>query len=209
MWNTLYQHFGKQAVQTQQTLPDALEQIADRLPRKPKCCLPASAGSNHSPKAIHPLLTCDLLRRRRSGPGDSGTSALWRIAHDLDELAQARRVADLSFCTNDAEPHLRRRRHLAEPPIELSLRGMSIHQSRQAWAEYESRLQSAGLPAPANPYRHLDRSESERLNGVPRSVAPRTPSSKIVDCTERDHVVIHFPCAAGLAQAAHVVVVHA
>ncbi len=81
---------------------------------------------------------------------------LRRIAHDLEELARARRVEDLSTSANDADPHLRRRRRLAEPPIELSRRGTSILQARQAWEDYEHRLKKAGLPAPPNPYRHLD-----------------------------------------------------
>ena len=70
-----------------------------------------------------------------------------------------RRVTDLSTSANDADPRMRLRRRLAEPPIEISLRGTSIQQSRQAWTEYESRLRRAGLPIPSNPYRHLDRSE--------------------------------------------------
>ena len=84
---------------------------------------------------------------------------LRRIAHDLEELARTKRLADLSTRTNDADPRLRLHRSLAEPPIEISLRGTSIQQSRQAWADYEYRMQKAGFPAPANPYRHLDRSD--------------------------------------------------
>lgn len=83
---------------------------------------------------------------------------LRRIAHDLEELARARRVADLSSSGNDADPRMRLRRRLAEPPIELSRRGTSILQGRKAWENYEHRLQKAGLPAPLNPYRHLNRS---------------------------------------------------
>jgi hypothetical protein len=83
---------------------------------------------------------------------------LRRIAHDLEELARARRVADLSSSGNDAAPRMRLRRRLAEPPIELSRRGTSILQGRKAWENYEHRLQKAGLPAPLNPYRHLNRS---------------------------------------------------
>jgi hypothetical protein len=33
-----------------------------------------------------------------------------------------------------------------------------ILQGRKAWENYEHRLQKAGLPAPLNPYRHLNRS---------------------------------------------------
>jgi hypothetical protein len=65
-------------------------------------------------------------------------------------------LEDLSTSTNDADRCLRLRRRLAEPPIELSIRGTSIQQSRQAWEDYERRLKKAGLPAPPNPYRHLD-----------------------------------------------------
>jgi AcrR family transcriptional regulator len=83
---------------------------------------------------------------------------LRRIAHDLEELARARRVADLSSSGNDADPRMRLRRRLAEPPIELSRRGTSILQGRKAWENYEHRLQKAGLSAPLNPYRHLNRS---------------------------------------------------
>ena len=83
---------------------------------------------------------------------------LRRIAHDLEELARARRVADLSSSGNDADHRMRLRRRLAEPPIELSRRGTSILQGRKAWENYEHRLQKAGLPAPLNPYRHLNRS---------------------------------------------------
>ena len=83
---------------------------------------------------------------------------LRRIAHDLEEPARARRVADMSSSGNDADPRMRLRRRLAEPPIELSRRGTSILQGRKAWENYEHRLQKAGLPAPLNPYRHLNRS---------------------------------------------------
>jgi len=83
---------------------------------------------------------------------------LRRIAHDLEELARTRRLADLSTSANDAEPRMRLRRRLAEPVIEISTRGMSIHQTRKAWDDYESNMQRAGLPFPLNPYRHFDRS---------------------------------------------------
>jgi AcrR family transcriptional regulator len=81
---------------------------------------------------------------------------LRRIAHDLEELARARRTQDLSTSANDADPCLRLRRRLAEPPIQLSVGAMSIKQSRQAWEDYANDLKRAGLPVPPNPYRHLD-----------------------------------------------------
>jgi hypothetical protein len=43
---------------------------------------------------------------------------LRRIAGDIKELARARRIADLSSADVESDPRLRRRRRLAEPPIE-------------------------------------------------------------------------------------------
>ena len=81
---------------------------------------------------------------------------LRRIAHDLEELARVRRVADLPSSGEDADLRLRLRRRLAEPHIELSLGGLSPFHSWKAWEEYAQRLREAGLPeAPPNPYRHL------------------------------------------------------
>ena len=144
-------------------LPGAEEQVADRLTEEAAALIScaqwlASLAAGKSP-AVN-------LRPDSDAPDsdyvavDQGRviSVLRRIAHDLEELARARRVTDLSSSANDADPRLRLRRRLAEPPIEISRRGTSIHQSRQAWADYESRLQRAGLPIPSNPYRHLDRS---------------------------------------------------
>jgi len=85
---------------------------------------------------------------------------LRRIAYNLEELARRRRVTDLSSRENDAGPRMRLRRRMGEPPIEISRRGTSIRQSRQAWEDYESRLRRAGLPILPNTYRHLDRSEN-------------------------------------------------
>ena len=82
---------------------------------------------------------------------------LRRISHDIHELARARRVADLPSSENDADPRLRHRRRLCEPPIRPEFRS-NIHQARRAWEEYEQRLKQAGLPIPENPYRHFDRS---------------------------------------------------
>jgi hypothetical protein len=80
---------------------------------------------------------------------------LQRIAHDLEELARARRVADMSTGTDEVDPRLRLRRRLAEPPIKLQRKGSSIRQGQQAWEEYEDQHRKAGLPVPPNPYRHL------------------------------------------------------
>ncbi len=85
---------------------------------------------------------------------------LRRIAGGIDELARARRVADLSSAEVDADPRLGRRRRFAEPPIEFSTRDpakwpMSLPQACRAWAEYQRRLTRAGLPVPPNSYRHL------------------------------------------------------
>jgi hypothetical protein len=46
---------------------------------------------------------------------------LGRISADIDELARARRVADLPTEAIDADPRLRIRRRLAEAPIEIRL----------------------------------------------------------------------------------------
>ena len=141
--------------------PEAEEQVADRLIEEAAALVScvewleslATGGRpvvNLRPDGGSPetyYVTVDQSRVIR---------VLRRIAHDLEELARARRVEDLSTSANDADPCLRLRRCLAEPPIELSLRGTSIQQSRQAWEDYESRLQRAGLPIPSNPYRHLD-----------------------------------------------------
>jgi hypothetical protein len=145
-------------------LPGTEEQVADRLTEEAAALISCaewlvSLGAGETP-AVN-------LRPDSDAPDsdyvavDQGRviRVLRRIAHDLEELARARRVTDLSTSANDADPRMRLRRRLAEPPIELSLRATSIQQSRQAWKEYESHLRRAGLPIPSNPYRHLDRSE--------------------------------------------------
>jgi AcrR family transcriptional regulator len=70
-----------------------------------------------------------------------------RIAHDLEELARARRVQDLSTSANDADPCLRLRRRLAEPPIQLAVGAMSIQQSRQAWEDYAKTSRGPDCPS--------------------------------------------------------------
>jgi hypothetical protein len=83
---------------------------------------------------------------------------LRRIANDIDELARARRVADLPARTADADARLRRRQRLGEAPIERPKGPMSVPQGRRAWGEYARRLERAGLPIPPDPYEHLKRS---------------------------------------------------
>ena len=83
---------------------------------------------------------------------------LRRIASDIDELARARRIKDMSSSTVDADPRLCRRRRLGEAPIEAPTGPMSVPQLHRAWDEYERKLNRAGLLIPANPFRYFDRS---------------------------------------------------
>jgi len=69
-----------------------------------------------------------------------------RMAGDLEELARARRVADLACGDVGADPRLGRRRRLGEPPIESPRGPMSVPQARRAWDAYEGQLRQAGLP---------------------------------------------------------------
>jgi AcrR family transcriptional regulator len=71
-----------------------------------------------------------------------------RIASDIDELARARRVQDLSTEAVDADPRLRIRRRLAEPPIEIPRHGSSNKQWREAIEWFEDEHRKAGLPLP-------------------------------------------------------------
>ena len=146
------------------SLPDAEEQVADRLTEEATMLISCvgwleSLAAGETP-AVNLRPDDDLPETCYVGV-DQGRviRMLRRIAHDLEELARTKRLADLSTRVSDADPRLRLRRRLAEPPIEISLRGTSIPQSRQAWADYESHMQKAGFPAPVNPYRHLDRSD--------------------------------------------------
>ena len=82
---------------------------------------------------------------------------LRRIANDIDEIARARRVADLPSRTA-ADARLRRRQRLGEAPIEPPQGPMSVPQGRRSWGEYARRLERAGLPIPPDPYEHLMRS---------------------------------------------------
>lgn len=141
--------------------PEAEEQVADRLIEEAAALVSCVEWLESLATGGRPVVN---LRPDEGSPETYYVTVdqsrvirvLRRIAHDLEELARARRVEDLSTSANDADPCLRLRRRLAEPPIELSLRGTSIQQSRQAWEDYESRLQRAGLPIPSNPYRHFD-----------------------------------------------------
>jgi AcrR family transcriptional regulator len=144
-------------------LPGAEEQVADRLTEEATALISCAEWLASLAAGERPVVN---LRPDNDLPDtdyvavDQGRviRVLRRIAHDVEELARSRRVTDLSSSANDADPRLRLRRRLAEPPIELSRSGKSIHQSRQAWEDYEASLQRAGLPTPSNPYRHLDRS---------------------------------------------------
>ena len=144
-------------------LPDAEEQVADRLTEEARALISCAEWLASLAAGDRSVVN---LRPDNDWPDtdyvavDHGRviRVLRRIAHDLEELARTRRLKDLSSSANDADPRLRLRRRLAEPPIELSRSGKSIHQSRQAWADYEASLQRAGLPIHSNPYRHLDRS---------------------------------------------------
>ena len=144
-------------------LPAAEEQVADRLTEEATALIScaewlASLAAGERPvvnlRPINDLPDTDYVAVDQARV----IRVFRRIAHDLEELARTRRVKDLSSSANDADPRLRLRRRLAEPPIELSRSGKSIHQSRQAWEDYEASLHRAGLPIPSNPYRHLDRS---------------------------------------------------
>jgi len=101
---------------------------------------------------------------------------LRRIAYDIEELARSRRVTDLSRRENAADPRMRLRCRMAEPPIEISRRGTSIRQSRQAWEDYESRLRRTGIPILRTPIAISTVQRTERLKPVSGSNTPRTPN---------------------------------
>lgn len=73
---------------------------------------------------------------------------LERMASDIDDLARARRVEDLSTEAVDDDPRLRIRRRLAEPPIEIPRHGSSNKQWREAIEWFENEHRQAGLPLP-------------------------------------------------------------
>ncbi len=143
---------------------DAKEQIHDRLCEEATALLTCAqwlesltAGKrpvvNIRPDEDYPQTCHEIVDQARV------VRMLRRIAHDLEELARAKRVADLSSSTTDADPRLRLRRRLAEPSIEISRGGTSILQGQRAWEDYERRLRQAGLPVPPDPYRHLNHSQ--------------------------------------------------
>jgi hypothetical protein len=143
--------------------PAAEEQVADRLLEEAAalvCCVEWLESLSTQETAVVNLRPEDDYPETDYVAVDQSRviRVLRRIAQDLEELGRARPVADLSSSGNDADPRMRRRRRMAEPPIELSRRGTNILQGRKAWENYEHQLQKAGLPASPNPYRHLNRS---------------------------------------------------
>jgi AcrR family transcriptional regulator len=139
------------------------EQVADRLADEATALLQCAEWVEALARGAKPAVN---LRPPEDWPTTDNVSVdhrrivrmLRRIAADIDELARARRVGDLSSSAVDADPRSRRRRQLAEPPIKAPKGPMSIAQGRRAWDNYVRRLERAGLPVPLNPYRHLDRS---------------------------------------------------
>ncbi len=142
-------------------VPGAEEQIGDRLTEEATALISCAEWLTSLAAGERPVVNLrpdSDLPDRDYVAVDQGRviRVLPRIAHDLEELARTRRVQDLSSSANDADPRLRLRRRLTEPPIELPQSGKSIRQSRQAWEDYAASLHRAGLPIPSNPYRHLD-----------------------------------------------------
>lgn len=140
--------------------PDADEQISDRLAEEAALVATCAEWLEALAAGERPKVN---LRPDEDWPGthyvpvDQGrvVRVLQRIAHDLEELARAQRVADMPSSAEELDPRLRLRRRLAEPPIKLQWKGSSTRQSQQAWEEYEVQHRKAGLPPPPNPYRHL------------------------------------------------------
>jgi hypothetical protein len=136
------------------------EQLADRLSEEAAVLVTCAKWLEEIAAGQRPIVN---LRPAEDWPDCNNTTVdyarliriLRRIAHDIDELSRARRIADLSSNTIDADPRLRRRHQFCEPPITRPKVLTNIHQARRAWEEYEHRLKKAGLPIPENPYRHL------------------------------------------------------
>jgi len=146
--------------------PGAEEQVSDRLTAEAdllRLCadgLEAITAGKRPPEVnLRPGEDLDSLYRVLDQ--NRCLRILRRIAHDLEELARVRRVADLSSTAEEVDPRQKLRRRLAEPPVELSLKGVSMSQSWKAWEDYARQLREAGLPEPPpNPYRHLYRSRN-------------------------------------------------
>jgi hypothetical protein len=60
-----------------------------------------------------------------------------RIAADVEELARARRVADLDQAAVNPDARAERRRRLAEPPLAFPRHGTSSKQFREALYRFE------------------------------------------------------------------------
>ena len=118
----------------------ALRDVSDWLDKPVRTGFPEVL--NLRPRADHPL------DYRVVANHDRTLHILGRIAADIDELARARRVEDLPTETVDADPRLRLRRRLAEPPIEIPQRGSSAKQSREALEWFENEHRRAGIPLP-------------------------------------------------------------
>jgi hypothetical protein len=139
------------------------EQVVDRLSEEADLLLTCATWLEELEAGKRPVVN---LRPAEDWPHTNNTLVdharlirmFRRIAHDIDELARARRISDLSSNNIDADLCLRRRHQLCEPPITPPGSRTNLHQARRAWEEYEQRLEKAGLPIPENPYRHLDRS---------------------------------------------------
>lgn len=101
------------------------------------------------PEVLEPRPRADFpLQYRVLASHERIVRILERIASDIDELARARRVEDLSTEDVDADPRLRIRRRLAEPPIAIPRHGSSNKQWREAIEWFENEHRRAGLPLP-------------------------------------------------------------
>jgi hypothetical protein len=139
------------------------EQVADRLNEKAFLLVTCSKWLEELVEGQRPIVN---LRPSEDWPDTNHTIVdyarvirmLRRIAHDIDELARSRRIADMTSNTTDSDPCLRLRHKLCEPPITPPILRPNIQQSRRTWEEYEQSHIKAGLPIPYNPYRHINRS---------------------------------------------------
>ena len=142
-------------------LPDQEELVADRLTEEAVMLVSCAKWLEELAAGQRPVVN---LRPIEDWPDsnhvlvDHGRviRVLRRIAADIDELARSRRTADLTSKATDTDPRLRLRRLFCEPEIERPKARPNLHREQMAWEEYERQLKRAGLPAPKNPYRHLD-----------------------------------------------------